>query len=158
MDCVASYRLFLKHIYATFCFKTNMSKHSNSIDFKVLKRIQGHGSGWVFTPAEFQDLGSRNAVALALMRYARAGSIRQLARGLYDYPQHHPRLGILAPSTENIAKALRGRDNIRLQASGAHAANLLGLSTQVPVRAVYLTDGRGRKVQVGKRQIILKHT
>jgi hypothetical protein len=53
---------------------------------------------------------------------------------------------------------LKGRDDFRLQASGAHAANVLGLSDQVPVRAVFLTDGRSRKVQLGKRQIILKNT
>jgi hypothetical protein len=135
-----------------------MGKQPQSIDYKIISRIRGHGRGWVFTPADFQDLGSRNAIALALMRHTRAGTIRQLARGLYDYPRQDSRLGILAASTDDIAKALRGRDDFRLQASGAHAANLLGLSTQVPARAVYLTDGRGRKIQVGKRQIILKHT
>lgn len=135
-----------------------MGKQAQSVDYKIISRIRGHGRGWVFTPADFHDLGSRNAIALALMRHTRAGTIRQLARGLYDYPRQDPRLGILAASTDDIAKALQGRDDLRLQASGAHAANLLGLSTQVPARAVYLTDGRGRRVQVGKRQIILKHT
>lgn len=135
-----------------------MRRRVQSIDYKVISRIRGHGRGWVFTPADFHDLGSRNAIALTLMRHTRARTIRQLARGLYDYPRQDPRLGILSASTDDIAKALRGRDDLRLQASGAHAANLLGLSTQVPARAVYLTDGRGRKVQVGKRQIILKHT
>mgnify|MGYP001815140294 CR=1 FL=1 len=84
--------------------------------------------------------------------------IRQLARGLYDYPKIDPQLGSLQPSTDDIASALAGRDATRLQPSGAYAANLLGLSTQVPMKVVYLTDGRSRTVQVGKRQIILKHT
>ena len=135
-----------------------MGKQSQSIDSKIISRIYGHGRGWVFTPAEFRDLGNRNAIALALMRHTRAGTIRQIARGLYDYPRQDRRLGILSASTDDIAKALRGRDDLRLLPSGAHAANLLGLSAQVPARAVYLTDGRGRKVRIGKRQIILKHT
>jgi hypothetical protein len=93
-----------------------------------------------------------------LKRYKHAGLIRQLARGLYDYPRMDDQLGTLIPSTDDIAKALAGRDAIRLQPSGAYAANLLGLSTQVPMKVVYLTDGRSRTVQIGNRQIILKRT
>jgi len=104
------------------------------------------------------DLGTRRAVDLALMRHRDSGLIRQLARGLYDYPKMDPQLGMLQPSTGGIAGALAGRDTTRLQVSGAYAANLLGLSTQVPMKVVYLTDGRTRIVQIGQRQIILKHT
>jgi len=67
-------------------------------------------------------------------------------------------LGALEPSAETIAKTLAGRDATRQQPSGAYAANLLGLSTQVPMKIVYLTDGRSRTVQLGNRQIILKNT
>ena len=123
-----------------------------------MRRIRRHGRGWVFTPAEFADLGSRTAVGLALMRHARAGGIRQLARGLYDYPRQDPQLGLLSPSVEMIAKALQGRDAVRLQPSGAYAANQLGLSEQVPMKIVFLTDGASRRVQVGKLQVILKRT
>ena len=62
------------------------------------------------------------------------------------------------PSTDEVVRALQGRDEIRLQPSGAHAANVLGLSDQVPVRMVYLTDGRARTVRLGRRQIIFKLT
>ncbi len=135
-----------------------MGKHHESVDSQIGGRIRGNGRGWVFTPADFLDLGSRNAVASTLKRMKAAGTIRQLVQGIYDYPRQDERLGVLGPTTDAIAKALKGRDDIRLQPSGAHAANILGLSTQVPVRTVYLTDGRERKVQVGKRQILLKHT
>ena len=91
------------------------------------------------------------------MRHARAGTIRQLARGLYDYPIRNPRFGTIPPSDDSLASALKGRDDFRLQASGAHAANVLGLSTQVPVRTVFLTDGSSRKVKLGKREIVLKN-
>jgi len=135
-----------------------MGKHINSTDSRILRRIRSRGRGWVFTPDSFTDLGTRRAVDLALMRHRNSGSIRQLARGLYDYPKTDPQLGMLQPSADDIAHALAGRDASRLQPSGAYAANLLGLSTQVPTRVVYLTDGRTRTVQVGPRQITLKHT
>lgn len=112
----------------------------------------------MFTPAHLADLGSRNAVASALKRFKAAGTIRQLARGLYDYPIQDPVLGTVAPSADDIARALVVRDAIRLQPSGAYAANVLGLSGQVPSRIVFLTDGPARKVTIGRREIILQHT
>ncbi len=135
-----------------------MKKHIHSIDKQALDRIHGHGRGWVFAPADFFDLGTRNAVASALKRYKKSGIIRQLARGLYDYPRNHPKLGMLSPSIDAIASALKGRDAVRIQPSGAYAANRLGLSDQVPMKAVFLTDGSSKTVQIGNQQIILKHT
>lgn len=123
-----------------------MGKHADSTDSKILHRIHGRKRGWVFTPDSFTDIGTRRAVDLALMRHRHSGLIRQLARGLYDYPKNDPQLGPLQPSTNDIASALAGRDATRLQLSGAYAANLLGLSTQVPMKVVYLTDGRSRTV------------
>jgi hypothetical protein len=135
-----------------------MIKMIKTTDNQIISRIYGHGRGWVFTPDHFKDLGSRDAIASALKRHKRAGLIRQLARGLYDYPQVDPQLGLLQSSTDDIAKALTGRDATRIQATGAYAANILGLSTQVPMKVVYLTDGFSRTVQIGNRQIILKRT
>lgn len=135
-----------------------MNKISKNSDSQIVSRIYGHGRGWVFTPNHFKDLGSRDAIASALKRYKQSGLIRQLARGLYDYPKTDPELGPLQPSTDDIAKALAGRDAARLQPTGAYAANLLGLSTQVPMKVTYLTDSLSRTVQIGKRQITLKRT
>ena len=125
---------------------------------KMLKRIQSHGRGWVFAPAHFEDLAGRSTVGTVLKRLHEKGTIRRLARGLYDYPKTDPQLGLLEPDTDAIARALAGRDAIRLQASGAYAANRLGLSTQVPMKRVFLTDGLSRTVQVGRRQIVLRRT
>jgi hypothetical protein len=129
-----------------------------SIDSQVRSRIYGHGRGWVFTPKHFQGLGKTDAIDSALRRLKAAGTIRQLARGLYDYPAHDPVLGSVAPSADAIARALVVRDAIRLQPSGAYAANVLGLSEQVPSRIVFLTDGPTRKVRIGRREIHLQHT
>jgi hypothetical protein len=135
-----------------------MGKHHQSTDFKILSRIYGQGRGWVFTPNHFQGLGSRFAIDSALKRFKQAKTIRQLARGLYDYPRQHPSLGLLNPTTDAIAKALAGRDAARLQPSGAYAANLLGLSDQIPMKVVFLTDGPTRSVRLGKQTITLKRT
>ena len=129
-----------------------------SIDNKIVSRIYGKKRGWVFTPMHFLDLGSRMAVDQALGRLMKSGAIRRLARGLYDYPAKHPDFGILPPNYDRIAQALVGRDNLKIQPSGAYAANLLGLTEQVPAKIVFFTDGPNRKVQVGKRTIILKRT
>jgi hypothetical protein len=129
-----------------------------SIDSKILSRIYGRGKGSVVTPGAFLDLGSRQAVDLVLHRLAKKGTLRRLARGLYDYPRTDPDLGLLSPTTDAIVKALKGRDKILLQPSGGYAANLLGLSDQVPMKIVFLTDGPSRRVQIGKQVIMLKHT
>src|SRR5437899_1108583 len=119
-------------------------KSMQSIDSMIIYRIRGIGRGSVFVPGDFLDLGSREAVDLALHRLAKTGVIRRLARGVNDFPKQHPVLGPLSPSADTVAQALAGRDRIRLQPAGAYAANALGLSDQVPAKAVFLTDGPSR--------------
>lgn len=93
---------------------------------------------------------------LALHRLTKAGTIQRIARGLYHYPEKHALLGEVAPSVETVVKALASRDQVKLQPSGAYAANLLGLSEQVPAKVVYLTSGPGRKVKLGRLLIELR--
>lgn len=124
----------------------------------VVSRIYGHGRGWVFTPSNFFDLGSHFAVRKALERLTKQGTIRRLSPGLYDYPRRHPALGDLVPNYEQIGKAFAGQHKLRLQPSGAYAANLLGLTEQVPAKIVFLTDGPNRKLTIGNQRIIFKRT
>ncbi|MBI5818273.1 MAG: hypothetical protein HZA88_04735 [Verrucomicrobia bacterium] len=135
-----------------------MGKHAQSIDRRILDRIRSQGKGRVFTPADFLDLGNRAAVDQALSRNTRAGILRKVGRGLYDLPRNHPLLGRLSASTDAVAKAVTNRDKSTLLPSGAQAANMLGLSDQVPMKPVYLTDGRKRRIQMGKFPVVLKHT
>jgi hypothetical protein len=141
-----------------FLLQKFMAKRPQSTEKSILDRIRGHGRGWAFTPRHFLDLGSRPAITSALRRQTEAGTIRQLGRGLYDYPKLHPHLGPLAPTPEALAKAMAGRDRVRLQPSGAYAANLLGLSEQVPAKVVFLTDGPSRIIQVGSMTLQLRRT
>ena len=129
-----------------------------TIDSKIRSRIFGKGRGAVFTPNDFLDLGGRDAVDKALSRLTTQETIRRLARGLYEYPREHTELGILSPDIQRIAKALAGKDRMRLQPAGAYATNLLGLSEQVPAKVIFLTDGPSRTVKIGRQEIQLRHT
>ncbi len=133
-------------------------KNPQSIDSRLLAAIHGRGRGSVFVPADFLDLGSREAIDIALHRLTRKGTIRRLARGVYDFPKQHPVLGQLSPSAEAVAKALAGRDRTRLQPTGAYAVNVLGLSEQVPAKVVFLTDGPSRTVKIGPTMIQFRRT
>lgn len=129
-----------------------------TIDSRLKSRIYGSGRGSAFTPNDFLDIGGRDAVDKALSRLAAKGTIHRLARGLYEYPREHPELGKLSPDIGKVAKALAGKDRIRLQPAGAYATNLLGLSEQVPAKVVFLTDGPSRTVKIGRQEIQLRRT
>ncbi len=129
-----------------------------AVQTTVLRRIRGKGRGKVFTSKDFLDLGSREAVDQALSRLAKAGDVQRLGRGLYHYPRVNRRLGIqLPPDADDVAAALARRVGARIAPSGALAANRLGLSTQVPAKLVYLTDGRSRRVKAANAIFLIQH-
>ncbi len=126
---------------------------------KVLSRIYGNGRGWTFSQVDFADPGSRSTIDSALLRREREGVIRRVIRGLYDYPRHSKAIGgPVSPSIDEVANALARKFAWRIQPSGATAQNLLGLSTQVPARVVYLSDGPDRSYTVGKTALAFEHT
>jgi hypothetical protein len=133
-------------------------KSPEALDARILAALRRRGRGCVVVPSDFLDLGSRRAVDVALHRLVRAGSIRRLTRGVYDFPQEHPQLGPLSPPPDAVARAIAGRDRVRLQPAGAYAANALGLTEQVPAKVVFLTDGPSRTVIVGGMTIQLRRT
>jgi hypothetical protein len=111
------------------------------VNVMLLDRMKSGAPGAVFSPRMFDDLARRAAVDQALSRLTKAGKIRRIARGLYDIPKTHPLLGVLSPDPEAIARSIATQAGYRLQPTPAHAANALGLSTQVPAKIVYLIDG-----------------
>ncbi len=121
---------------------------------KITGIIKRRKRGWVFTPRDFLDVGSRAAVDQVLSRLVRRGMIRRLDRGIYDYPKQSKLLGTLSPNPDSIARALAVGDVI--SPSGAMAANTLGLSTQVPAKPSYLTNTTARTRSVAGQTIQLK--
>jgi hypothetical protein len=85
------------------------------------------------------------------------GQLRRLDQGIYDFPKVHPRLGALSPDPVAVAKAAARKAGSRIQVSGAQAANALGMTTQVPARMVFLTDGPSKQIQIGAQIIELRH-
>ncbi len=128
----------------------------------LIKNIEGRiarsGRGWCFTQDHFSDLGNYDAVRQALSRLNNIGFIQRLAPGLYHFPRHHDEIGELPPKIENIIKAVKESQKIKCQPSGAYAANLLGLSEQIPAKIVVLTDGPSRKIKIANQEIIFKRT
>jgi hypothetical protein len=124
----------------------------------ILDHLRRGCRGKVYTSKDLVHLGNRAAVDQTLSRLARDGTLQRLARGLYYYPRTNPRLGIVvSPNADEIAAALARQTGSRIAPSGALAANRLGLSTQVPAKHVYLTDGRSREVRVGSQVFAMKH-
>lgn len=128
----------------------------NSIVEAVKKRINSHGPGWCFMTKNFLDLNSPMGVRKALSRLEDEKVIRRLAQGLYEYPPQHPQLGVLPPQIDEIAKAIAEKKGIKIRPSGAYAANLVGLSEQVPAKAIFLTSGQTKKIKIGKLEIIFR--
>jgi len=132
---------------------------SQAIESKILSRIYGRGRGWAFTKTDFvAEFGEPN-VHQALSTLTKSGKIRRVCRGVYDYPGYSELLASeLSPDLDQVARALARKFNWRIQPSGDAALNLLGLSTQVPGRWVYLSDGPSREYMVGTNMLAFKQS
>lgn len=129
-----------------------------SVHNQIYNKITKHKRGKLFFPSEFSDTGSVLAINTALSRLEKEQVIERIAQGIYLYPKKDPVFGSLYPSTEEIAASIAKRDHARIIPTGAAALQKLGLSTQVPMNLIYLTDGAPRKIKVGKQTITFKPT
>jgi predicted transcriptional regulator of viral defense system len=130
----------------------------NSLVNRVLARIYGVGRGGVFTPKDFLDLASHDTVRQILSRLVHAGTIRRLLRGVYEYPAFSAVLNAPAsPDPDAIARAIARAHGWTIFPSGETALNMLGLSTQVPARWEYFSDGPTKKYEWAGGTLILKH-
>lgn len=129
-----------------------------SMKDQIVTRIERLGEGKAFSAKDFLDIASRTTIDLTLASLTQAGKIRRIRRGLYDMPKVNPSLGgKLTPDIDEAARALARRQKWKIVPEGAWAANLLGLSTQVPAKIIYLTDGPNKEVPIGRRSIHFKH-
>jgi hypothetical protein len=131
---------------------------SLTIENKIINKIKKARRGSLFFIDDFIAFGNSRAVNKALERLVAKDDIKRVARGIYTRPQISSLIGEVMPTAENIAKAIAKRDKARIVPTGSYALNAIGLSTQVPMNVVYLTDGAARKIKLNKRTITFKKT
>jgi hypothetical protein len=104
---------------------------------QIVARIGRLGGGKAFSAKDFLDIASRTTIDVTLAELARNGTVRRIRRGLYDMPRVNPALGgTLSPDIDEAARAIARRQRWKIVPDGAWAANLLGLSTQVPSKII----------------------
>ncbi|MDR1920004.1 MAG: DUF6088 family protein [Tannerellaceae bacterium] len=129
-----------------------------SVHQQILSSINSFEPGTIFFPEQFGSVGSSESIRQVLSRICREGTIIRLSKGVYLFPYVDKELGVLYPSVERVAKAIAKRDKARIQPTGLYALNKLGLSTQVPMKVVFYTDGIPRKITVRKQTIVFMKT
>jgi hypothetical protein len=125
-----------------------------STQSQIKDYIRKKRRGNLFFAHDFKSFGNGDAIRQVLSRLCRDEFIVRLSNGIYLYPKMSKRIGIVYPSIEDIAKAIAKKEKARLIPTGIYALNKLGLSTQVPMKVVFLTDGAPRVIQVGKKATI----
>ena len=125
---------------------------------QILVKIKKAKRGTLFFIENFLAKNNSSAVRKALERLVKKGEVVRISRGIYVIPASDPLLGQLMPSIEKIAQAIAKRDKARIVPTGVYALNQLGLSTQMPMNIVFLTDGAPRKIDICGRKIMFKKT
>ena len=128
----------------------------NNISQIIRERIRCFESGKLFAINDFEDINNDYLVTRTLSRLQNENIIVRVATGIYMNPKK-TQFGVLYPTINQIAQKIAERDKAQIMPTGDTALNILGFSTQVPMNAVYLTNGAKRKVKVGSRNIIFKN-
>ena len=129
-----------------------------SISKKIEAIINKKGKGSLIFISDFAELNNYDAVRKSLQRLVSKGQLIRISKGIYYIPKKDKVLGILYPTAEEIGKSIAKRDKARIIPTGAYAQHLLGLSTQIPMNVVFLTDGSARKIKIGNQAIVFKKT
>jgi hypothetical protein len=128
------------------------------ISKQIEKRAKSLPEGTILSISDFTDAFDYDTARKVLQRMQSKGQIMRLSRGIYYIPKKDELIGIIKPSAEQIAEAIAKRDKARILPTGSYALYKLGLSTQIPMNVVYLTDGSPRIIQIGKQKISFKKT
>lgn len=123
---------------------------------KITERIEQMGKGSIFFPSDFVDISSSDAIRQTLSRLVKKGYIRRIAQGIYCIPRKNKMLGLeIMPSSDEIAKRIAERDMVKIVPTGDIALNQTGLSTQLPVNTVYLTNGSRKQIALNNGNKII---
>ena len=131
---------------------------SESVQNRIKGKLKRMPKGSIVFISDFADIGTDTAIRQALLRLCKEEYLIRLSKGIYYYPKINKLLGLIKPSADQIAEAIGNRDQARIIPTGSYAQYRLGLTTQIPMNVVYLTDGSPRKMQVGKQKITFKKT
>lgn len=138
-----------------------MKTQVESIASQIEKRIESKKRGVFIFSSDFVDIATQENVTKVLQRMMKAGKIIRVCQGVYYYPRIDTKygLGVIKPTTTEIALAIAKRDGVDIFPTGSYALHALGLSTQVPANAVFITNGSPRKINIGrKKDILFKHS
>jgi len=130
----------------------------NSYNNQIVNKIKDYKRGKIIFPADFLKIAPPTAIRKTLSRLAKDEFLVRLSEGIYLFPKMDPELGILYPSMEEVATSIAKKERIKILPTGAWALNKLGLSTQVPTKVVYLTDGEKKQLRLGRNSITFKST
>lgn len=115
-------------------------------------------SGELIFPTDYRGYGTEAAIKKALSRLVKEGKVRRLSHGIYYIPKTDPILGELKPAAEDVAQMIAKKEKIKIRPTGTYALNKLGLTTQVPTKLVYITNGNAKQFKVGRLPIKFKPT
>lgn len=130
----------------------------SSASVQIEQEIKHKRKGDLIFPTDFRGIGTEGAIKMALTRLNKEGIIQRLGHGIYLLPKTDPVFGKISPAPEEIANAIAKRDKIKIKPAGAYALHKLGLTTQVPTKLVYLTNGPSKEIKIGKTTIKFKAT
>jgi len=130
----------------------------DSVQKHIKRSISRSKKGELIFPTDYRGMGSEASIKMALSRLAKEGKLQRLAHGIYFVPKMDPLFGELYPGPQEVAESLARKEKVRIRPAGAYALHRLGLTTQVPTRLVYITDGASRNLKVGNATIRFKAT
>jgi predicted transcriptional regulator of viral defense system len=129
-----------------------------SVNQIIELKINRFKPGQLFSPSDFKELGTSTSIRKALSRLVESGLAERMGQGIYVIPKKDKVFGKVLPSMEQLAEALAKKEHVKIKPSGQYALNKVGLSTQVPMRLVFLTTGNSKRIQIGTSAIIFKST
>lgn len=131
---------------------------NKSIISQIEAKIKRSKPGEIFMPSDFKDLGTSTAIRKALSRLVEQNVLTRMGQGIYATPIHDKVFGDVLPSMEEIAASLAKKDHVKIMPTGQYALNKIGLSTQVPMKMVFLTNGTKKNISIGKSSILFQPT
>lgn len=133
-----------------------MLRPMKTLPEQMLDRTRQLSEGEVVTPSSFLEFGSRSAVQRGLSSLVAEGKLLRIERGFY-VATIESRFGVRGPAPERVVRSWGNARGEAIADSGARSANKLGLTTQVPVRHVYLSSGRSRELRIGRLVVSIHH-